>query len=53
MYNGVQKSGISCCFVICLLASNVLKRDTCYENVCPSICVSHSCVTPKRFKIKK
>ena len=36
---------------------NLANRGICYEQVCasicPSICQSHSCVTPKQFKILK
>jgi len=32
---------------------NVVKRGICYQNVCPSVCLSHSWITSKRFKISK
>ena len=35
------------------LPRNVAKRDICYDNVCPSVCPSHSQITRKRFKILK
>ena len=32
---------------------HVVKRWIRYERVCPSVCPSHLCVTPKWFKISK
>jgi len=30
---------------------NVVKRGTCYDRVCPSVCLSHLISTPKWFGI--
>ena len=35
------------------LAAQLVMRAICLENACPSVCPSHSRVTPKYFKIPK
>jgi len=41
------------CSVSYFWPCNIVKCGICYENVCPSVCVSHLQVIPKKFKVLK
>jgi len=51
---GIYLVVVFVCYVtVDWLAAQCSKAQICYENVCLSLCLSHSWSKPKRFKILK